>query len=278
MSKLLADLLGGKRVERAEVITNTAATSTDSSSANIVAPTESSIESDQALIYSRLAGSEKLAPVVEKFIVRVREQFTLIEAAHQRKDHEELAALAHWLKGSGGTVGFDELLKPAKLLEDHAKAADSNACDSDLAQINSIIGRLRAGTGTSAGQEESSIQTQESKPVAVDIVESSLLQKNPSFRPIVMKFLPRLNTQMEAMDKAMETKDFEEVAALAHWLKGSGGTVGFDVFTTPATKMETAAKSGDGDTVKQCLIEIKDFASKIVIPGNDDESDLQKQA
>ena len=42
--------------------------------------------------------------------------------------------------------------------------------------------------------------------------------------------------------------------------------------------METAAKAKDLDTVKQCLAEIKDYAGKIVVPGNDDDSNLQKQA
>jgi len=285
LSKLLADLLGGKRVAEAPQPTPVAAVAANDSAVPHIASSADPIESDAALIYSRLAGSEKLAPVVEKFIVRVREQFKLMEAAHQQQDLEELAALAHWLKGSGGTIGFDQLSQPAKHLEDHAKTGDIDSCDSDLAQINSIIGRLRAGTDSeSTGSQASaegltgSIHAQDSANTAVVSVESSLLQKNPSFRPIVMKFLPRLNTQIEAMDVAVEKQDYEELAALAHWLKGSGGTVGFDVFTKPAAKMETAAKADDLDTVKQCLAEIKDYAGKIVVPGNDDDSNLQKQA
>ena len=93
-----------------------------------------------------------------------------------------------------------------------------------------------------------------------------------------MKFIPRLNSQLEAMDQAVVKKDFTELAALAHWLKGSGGTVGFGIFTKPAAKMESAAKSNDMDTVVSCLAEIKDYSNKIVVPGNDDDSGLQKQA
>ena len=92
------------------------------------------------------------------------------------------------------------------------------------------------------------------------------------------KFLPRLESQLVAMDEAVEQQNYEELAALAHWLKGSGGTVGFGIFTKPAAKMETGAKENDMETVSKCLLEIKDYASKIVVPGNDDSSDLEKSA
>ena len=279
LSKLLADLLGGKRVEKAEPVTKPSVAANESQTGN-------ADEGDQSPIYSRLAGSEKLAPVVDKFITRVGEQFKLMEAAHEKKDVEELASLAHWLKGSGGTIGFDQLSKPAKQLENNAIAGEIDACKSDLALINSIIVRLRSGTAPVLASPDGELSenpspdnsVQDSELSAVAVVESTLLQKNPSFRPIVLKFIPRLNSQLEAMDQAVKKQDYTELAALAHWLKGSGGTVGFGVFTKPAAKMETAAKSNDMNTAVNCLAEIKDYANKIVVPGNDDDASLQNQA
>lgn len=262
LSKLLADLLGGKRVE----------SKVPTASLNIVKTSDDNqthTGEGQFPIYSRLAGSDKLAPVIEKFIVRVHEQFGVMKNAHQQNDLEELAGLAHWLKGSGGTIGFDQLSIPAKSLEDNAKAGEADACKSDLKEIESIIERLRAGTRPASdavrepGAQDSHIQ-------AVEVVESSLLAKNPTFRPIVMKFIPRLNAQIEAMDRAIENQDHDELAALAHWLKGSGGTVGFDVFTKPAAAMETGAKSNNMDVVNKNLTLIKQYAEKIVVQGNDD--------
>jgi len=233
LSKLLAELIGGKKVDKpvekvaVPVAINTALAANDQTGG------------EAELYYSRLAGSEKLAPVVDKFITRVGEQFTEMEAANNNKNFKELAALAHWLKGSGGTVGFDQLSKPAKELEDNAKAGNQDACKSDLVRIKSIIERLRSGkkadgqSHTAASSPATTAGAQDSGHQAVATVESSLLAKNPSFRPIVEKFLPRLETQVEAMDKAVAEQDFEELAGLAHWLKGSGGTVGFDIFTKP---------------------------------------------
>ena len=280
LSKLLAELIGGKKVDK-PAESNAAPAKATPAVATPAASKQAANEqqADGELYYSRLAGSEKLAPVVEKFIIRVREQYTQMEAANNDKDFTELAALAHWLKGSGGTVGFDQLSKPARQLEDNAKACDQDGCKSDLVQIKSIIERLRAGTGTDSQPAESApIETQDSDFQAVDVVESTLLAKNPSFRPIVAKFLPRLESQLVAMDEAVEQQDFEELAALAHWLKGSGGTVGFGIFTKPAAKMESAAKEGDMETVSTCLSEIKNYAGKIVVPGNDDSPDIEQSA
>lgn len=283
LSSLLAELLGGKKVAAKP------AALTQSNNENKVVMSESNAANENSaeintdsgdLIYSRLAGSDKLAPVVEKFIVRVREQFTQMEAAAEKSDFEELAGLAHWLKGSGGTIGFDQLSAPAKRLEDNAKAGDQAACKSDLKEIESYIVRLRSGTETNkSGTVPVTQKTQETAPQAVDTVESSLLLKNPAFRPIVMKFLPKLKSQMVEMDKAVEDTNFEELAALAHWLKGSGGTVGFDIFTKPAASMESSAKANDINGVVNSLNEIKHYSTKIVVPGNDDDaSNTQLQA
>ncbi len=285
LSKLLAELIGGKQVAASpEKPTNKP---TEKSPTARPVPEQQSDQqsacSDESPIYSRMGDSEKLGPIVEKFITRVHEQFSVMERACKDGDFEELADLAHWLKGSGGTVGFDQLSEPAKQLEENAKSRSQNACDGDLLQIKSIIKRLRCGTAIASAEHPGekwlgSDETKESRVQAVPVVESSLLAKNPSFRPIVEKFIPRLDMQLKAMDEALEHQNFEELAALAHWLKGSGGTVGFDIFTEPAAEMEKAAKNEERDLVNARLSEIRDYARKIVLPANDGAAGHQKSA
>lgn len=55
--------------------------------------------------------------------------------------------------------------------------------------------------------------------------------------------MQRLNEQMAAMERAWENGDFENLASLAAWLKGSGDTAGFDAFTGPAQLLEQLAKA-----------------------------------
>jgi PAS domain S-box-containing protein len=113
---------------------------------------------------------------------------------------------------------------------------------------------------STADRELQSIPAEEEPPL-----ESRLLANNPRFRPIIEKFVVRLEEQLEAMERALEQRDFDELAGLAHWLKGAGGTVGFDAFTEPASNLEQLAKAQSGDEVADAIVELRRLASRIVI-------------
>ena len=276
LTKLLAKLLGGTPKAPGEV----------EASAAVGTPATDNSNADQSAnqpIYSRLGGSEKLGPVVEKFINKLNSQLPVIEKAVTEKDYTEIAALAHWLKGSGGTVGFDELRDPAKALEDNAKIENDAFIIQNLEQIKSIAKRLKSGVN-STGQinaitavEMPAAVTKEITPDAVAPVHSELLAKDPAFRPLVLKFLPRLKEQLSAMENAILREDYTEVANLAHWLKGSGGTVGFDVFTKPAAAMETCAAEKNRGKLNELLSEIRSYADNIVVPGNDENDSSETE-
>jgi PAS domain S-box-containing protein len=84
---------------------------------------------------------------------------------------------------------------------------------------------------------------------------------------IMAKFAVRLAEQLEAMDQAYSALDFPNLAALAHWLKGAGGTVGYHAFTEPARTLETCAKAGDGPGADAALRELHHLAGRLVVPG-----------
>ena len=93
----------------------------------------------------------------------------------------------------------------------------------------------------------------------------SRLDSNPRFQPTLRKFVTRLEAKLEAMHASWEMGNLEELASLAHWLKGAGGTVGFDVFTDPARTLELLAKEGKADEIEACLGELRDLADRIAI-------------
>jgi chemotaxis protein histidine kinase CheA len=69
------------------------------------------------------------------------------------------------------------------------------------------------------------------------------------------------------MDAACSDGRMDELARLAHALKGGGGTVGFDQFTEPAVKLEQAARAADAEAIRSALDIIHDIADRIVVPG-----------
>jgi signal transduction histidine kinase/CheY-like chemotaxis protein/HPt (histidine-containing phosphotransfer) domain-containing protein len=100
----------------------------------------------------------------------------------------------------------------------------------------------------------------------------SRLAANARLRPAVEKFIDRLGTQLEAMASARAAQDYKAMAELAHWLKGAGGTVGFDAFTAPARQLEQLAKEGKDEGMEQVMEELGGLAKRLVRPGASDNN------
>ena len=101
---------------------------------------------------------------------------------------------------------------------------------------------------------------------------TSRLAANPKFRPTVAKFVRRLEENLNAMDSCFEARDGAELAALAHWLKGSSGMVGFDAFSDPARDLEGFAKEQKWSEIEDCLGELRALTDRIALPSNDGET------
>ena len=96
-------------------------------------------------------------------------------------------------------------------------------------------------------------------------IVSRLAADHHRFQAIIEKFVIRLDEQLEAMEQAVRERDFEALAGLAHWLKGAGGTVGFDAFTEPAQVLEEEAKAQREEPIDDALMTIRQLASRIVV-------------
>lgn len=95
---------------------------------------------------------------------------------------------------------------------------------------------------------------------------STLPMDDDEFREIVRGFAGKLREQLQAMHAAAERRDYQELARLAHWLKGAGGTMGFADFHDPARRLEESAAQRRQDLIEPTLAEIAALAGEIVIP------------
>jgi HPt (histidine-containing phosphotransfer) domain-containing protein len=100
-------------------------------------------------------------------------------------------------------------------------------------------------------------------------IQSSLPMKNEKFRELVGQFVGRLDEQLRNMDQACADGDHEELTRLGHWLKGSGGSVGFHDFTEPAAELEIAAREGDERRIDMRLKELKQLFHRIELVSED---------
>ena len=98
------------------------------------------------------------------------------------------------------------------------------------------------------------------------VLTSSLPSNDPEFCQIIVEFVDRLHDQLGAMQQAWEKQDLSELATLAHWLKGSGGTAGFAALTDPARKLEQLAREKKLEEIGGAIDALNELAEHIVVP------------
>ncbi len=97
-------------------------------------------------------------------------------------------------------------------------------------------------------------------------IHSSLPTDDAEFREIVVEFVDRLKDKLVEMRSFQSNHAFQRVAQMAHWLKGAGGTAGFDQFTAPAGLLEAAALQNDSAACGTYMSDLEEIASRIEIP------------
>lgn len=290
LNELLANLLGGKRIEVEDVAVENVQVQAGSS-VSVAQPAGQVIENE--LVNS----NPKFAKIANEFRDRLQTRIPQMRVALSSGDHEQLASLAHWLKGSGGSVGYKVFTKPATVLENAAKEGRTEDLTEPLEEISRLSFILEQqelegtastdnGVNVSPSTTVDSITQMPAAPegsrvdtyVEGEVIESELPMQNPKFAAIVMQFQEKLRENLALMEEAFEKRDFETLASRAHWLKGSGGNVGYKVFTKPAGALESQAKLRQEGDIPRLLDEIKDYAARLKPDQQDDLIDLRHSA
>jgi len=74
-------------------------------------------------LVSELAEDPEVSDLVEVFVSGLAARLMALERALESGEHDQLARLAHQLKGSAGAYGFPVITEAARSLEDGAKSA-----------------------------------------------------------------------------------------------------------------------------------------------------------
>ncbi len=263
----LAKLLGGRRVDQEEP-ENVPARSGDAEQSH-----RDLAVAEPPLVSRLVATNPRFVAIVAKFVQRLDEQLEAMERAVNERNFEELASLAHWLKGSGGTVGFDAFTEPAANLEQLAQAHSVDQLEEAVLTLRQLANRVvvspEAAPESVVARPAADEQPHRDPAVAEPPLVSRLVAANPRFGAIVDKFVRRLDEQLEAMERAVNERNFDELASLAHWLKGSGGTVGFDAFTEPAANLEQLARTQNVDQSQEAIFVLRRLADRVVISSDE---------
>ena len=104
-----------------------------------------SLQTEQ-LVYSELGGDQDLARCVAKFVETLPERVGLIQSEMTSANQESLATLAHQLKGSSRSYGFEPIADLAARLESDCR--DGLPYQEILATVDDLVAicqRVRAG-------------------------------------------------------------------------------------------------------------------------------------
>lgn len=132
-----------------------------------------------------------------------------------------------------------------------------------LAGVASHLGKLAAGeySGDSAMQEaelEVRATLKAQKPLHNLLGSNSVtVPDDPFFRELSIDLIAKITEAMPSMRAAMEDGDLETIQDQAHWMKGTGGTVGLPSITELGARLEDSARNGDVDAIPVTLQDLQ---------------------
>jgi PAS domain S-box-containing protein len=250
-----AEHLGGTQLDASASTVVSTATASESSDASDAEP----------IVPQFASANPRLRVIAERFILRLDDKLAEMDQCWQNRDFTELAALAHWLKGAGGTVGFNDFTQPAKELEDYAKQQDAAAVPAAIQMLHDMRVRVVLDGDAKPAAIAAAPTPQRVEPDSTPLV-SRLSTNNPRVASIVERFMQRLGEQLEALDDARARHDFAQIAEIASWLKGTGGSAGFDALTEPAVQLAEAALGNNEAGVDEAIAVLRGLASRIQLP------------
>jgi HPt (histidine-containing phosphotransfer) domain-containing protein len=91
------------------------------------------------------------------------------------------------------------------------------------------------------------------------------IEVEPDLIDLIPDFLARKRADLATIKAALDGGDLSIIAALAHKMKGEGGSFGFDVMTELGGALEATAKKGDRESARLLATDLFDYLEKLEV-------------
>ena len=172
-----------------------------------------------------------------------------------------------------GRLRDEGYVRPIVALTAHAMRGDAERClsagcsDYLTKPINpeKLLEKISAILAVAKPVEHEANLTRRQSALREPLV-SELPTDDLEFAEIVREFIDRAVNKLATMHTAHADDNMAELAELAHWLKGAGGTAGFPCLTETARHLESAVSRNYQSDIAVLLNELDDQVGRIVVP------------
>ena len=201
-----------------------------------------------------------------EFHIELQSFLVEVQPAWESEDFPAINEYALQLASVSKRGGFKEIETALRELAVVSESLDLDAMENSMRQILGLV----PGFAPQQNQNQHPVVSANNAPK--DNTDLKILSNLPieerEFREIVEEFVVRLEDQIGVMNEQLQDGNFVELANLAHWLKGAGGTCGFKEFYGPAFDLEKAAKESQYEACQSYLEVISELSSSIHIPAH----------
>jgi len=221
------------------------------------------VEAENGAVALDTLGRETVDLVLMDVQMPVMDGYTATRMLRERGCTTPVLALT-----ANAMKGFEREIDAAGFSGHLTKPVDIDAMLAELAQR---LGCRRIEASANSGATTAAASVATVVPLRASAAPDSLpiesrLANHPRLRKVVRSFGEQLPARLQAMHAALAAGELDALAQLAHWLKGAGGTVGFDVFFEPARQLEQHVKNSDLALVQEALQQLQALSRRIVIP------------